>query len=184
MWWRAGRPRPAGPFDSAQGKLAGRPSLHSNSKDLLLVAGVVLVLLHNSSLARLLPHLVEFLLGGSSRFLFFFDIGLVLRVVLIILGGVAQAGARISIKGGGAQAMFALIEVEFVVQGVDLLLLLVELFPPVVRRLLAFGSGRGGIDGGRFCGWRGVGVRGPLPSGGSGGRRSDYAQGFVDRKIV
>src|SRR6266853_2275065 len=175
MPWRAGRPRPAGG--------AERPSLHSTSKDLLLVAGVVLVLLHNPSFARLFLHLVELLPGGIKRLLLAIEIALVLRVVFIILGGVAQAGARISIKGGGAQAMFALIEVEFVVQGVDLLLLLVELFPPVVRRLLAFGSGRGGIDGGRFC-WRGVGVRSPLPSGGSGGRRSDYAQGFVDRKIV
>src|SRR4029077_1860005 len=135
----------------------GRGARRSTRKDLLLVGVVVfllvLVLLYNAGLARLLLHLVEFLPRGINRFLFSIDIASVLRVVLVILGGVAQAVARIAIIGCGAQAMFALIEVEFVVQGIDLLFLLVELFLPLVRHLLAFSSCRSGI-GSRFCRWR------------------------------
>src|SRR3979409_1582775 len=101
IWWRA-----------------GRGARHSTGKDLLLVAGV---LLYNPGLARLLLPLGEFLPGGIKRFLPSIDIALVLRVVLIILARVAQAGARIAIKGGGAQAMFALIEDELGVPGIYIL---------------------------------------------------------------
>src|SRR2546430_15332959 len=81
--------------------------------------------------------------------------------------------------------MFALVEIELMVQGIDLLFLLVEFFRQLVRRLLAFGSSRSGIGGGRLFGRRGVGVRGPLPSvGGGGGGGARHAQGFVGGKIV
>src|SRR5260370_39905035 len=143
------------------------------SKDLLLVAGIVfvlivLVLLYNSGLARLLLHLVEFLSCGINRFLLAIDIALVLRAVFIKLGGVAQAGARIAIIGGRTQAKFALFEVEFVVQGIELLFLLVELFLPLIRRLPALGSSLSGIAGG-FCGWFGGPIRRAFGALGHGG---------------
>src|SRR5260370_17552745 len=105
------------------------------SKDLLLVAGIVFVLLYfvllyNSGLARLLLHLVEFLSRGINRFLLAIDIALVLRAVFIKLGGVAQAGARIAIIGGRTQAQFALFQVEFVVPGTALPFFLFALFLP------------------------------------------------------
>src|SRR3981081_3707863 len=121
----------------------------STGKDFLLVVGVgvVLVLLHDAGLTRLFLHLVEFLPGGIKRFLLAIDIALVLRVVFIKLGGVAQAGARIALISGRTQTKFALLEVGLMVQGIDLLFLLVELFCPLVCCLLAFGSGRSGVAG-------------------------------------
>ena len=62
------------------------------------------------------------------------------------LGGVAQAAARIAIHGGRAQTILALLEVEFVVQRIDFFFLQVELLLPIVRSLLAFGSGHSGVS--------------------------------------
>src|SRR5208282_3050735 len=79
---------------------------------------------------------------------------------------------RIGLQCSRMQLKFALIKVELVTQGSDFCFLLVELFLPRVRRLLARG---GGVDSGGLWGSRRLAI---------GRRRSDHAQTIVGRQIV
>src|ERR1017187_10478885 len=118
--------------------------------DLLFVLIVVLAavfivvfvrcILRDPGLVRLALHLVELLTGGIKRFLLGVDVAPVLRVVLIPLKA-ARADARIDIQCRRAHTKFALVEVDLVVQGIDLCFLLGDFVVPLVRRLLACGSG-------------------------------------------
>ena len=76
---------------------------------------------------RLLLNLVEFLLGGIERLLFFFGIGSEFGVVVIPLGWIAQTAGGVGKQSRSAQTKLALVEIQFMIQSIDFAFLLVHL---------------------------------------------------------
>ena len=138
-----------GPSGPPRRSVPGRaPAPHCLALPLILVLLLCLCrclcpccLLIDSGLAGLLLHFVEFLPGGIKRFLL-----LVRHRILYCASSLShwaasrRRAAGIGIKGGRAQTIFALLEVELVVQGIDFLFLLVELVLPLVGGVLAIGG--------------------------------------------